>query len=380
MFLRKQKFEGLALESAFLWGARQTGKSTLLKMLYPNAYYIDLLLSDIYERFQRQPNLLREILPTLADNIIIIIDEIQRIPKLLNEVHWCITNKNTQFILSGSSPRNILRSGANLLGGRAIRHELYPLIYNEIPDFDLLKALNSGLLPRHYLSSNPKKLHSAYIGSYLKDEIAQEAKIRNISSFSMFLEKAAFSNGEIVNYTNIAADCGVSAITIKEYFQILEDTLIGRFLPSFQKKPKRRVILSPKFYYFDVGIAGYLLKRGAINYGSEIFGNAFEHFIYQEIYAHNHYTDINYPISYWRTASQIEVDFILGDHQIAIEVKATNNVHSKHLSGLKAFAEEYLIEKKILVSTDPYERQMGDIILMPWNIFLNKLWSGDIIK
>ena len=165
MFLRKQKFEGLALESAFLWGARQTGKSTLLKMLYPHSYFIDLLLSDIYERFQRQPNLLREILPTLADNTMIIIDEIQRIPRLLNEVHWCITNKNTQFILSGSSPRNILRSGANLLGGRAIRHELYPLIYTEIPNFELLKALNCGLLPRHYLSSNPKKLHSAYIGS-----------------------------------------------------------------------------------------------------------------------------------------------------------------------------------------------------------------------
>ena len=290
-----------------------------------------------------------------------------------------IVNRKRQFILSGSSPRNILRSGGNLLGGRAARYELYPLVYKEIHDFDLLKALNNGLLPRHYLAKNAEKLISAYTGSYLRDEIMAEAKIRNIASFSKFLEVAAFSNGEIVNYSNIAADCGVSAPTIREYFQILEDTLIGRFLPSFQKKPKRRVILSPKFYYFDPGIANYLLKRNKIRTGSESFGRVFEHFIYHEIYTHSHYSDLNYPLCYWRTASQLEVDFILGDHEVAVEVKSTDMVHSGHLRGIKSFAEEYGVKKCIVVSNDPFPRKAGNIMIMPWRFFLDRLWDGEII-
>jgi uncharacterized protein len=268
----------------------------------------------------------------------------------------------------------------NLLGGRAIRYELYPLIYSEIPDFDLIKALNNGLLPRHYLAQRPEKLLSAYIGSYLKDEIMAEAKIRNISSFSRFLEAAAFSNGEMVNYSNIATDCGVSAVTVKEYYQILEDTLTGRFLPSFQKKPKRRVILAPKFYYFDIGLANYLLKRGRIELGSESFGKAFKHFIYQEIYAHSNYTDLNYQISYWRTTSQLEVDFILGDHEIAVEVKATTNANPRHFKGLNSFGEEYNVKKLILVSNEPNPRQINNITVLPWKIFLEQLWSGELIS
>jgi predicted AAA+ superfamily ATPase len=380
MYIRKQVFSGLGQESAFLWGARQTGKSTLLKMLYPDAQYFDLLLNDEFERLQRNPALLREILSTVDPSSLTIVDEIQRIPALLSEIQWLIVNHNRKFILSGSSPRNILRSGANLLGGRAIRYELYPLVYAEIDDFDLLKALNNGLLPRHYLSSNPKKLLSAYIGSYLKDEIMTEARTRNVSSFTRFLEVAAFSNGEMVNYSNIASDCGVSAPTIKEYFQILEDTLTGRFLPSFQKKPKRRVILAPKFYYFDVGIVNYLLKRGSIELGSESFGRAFEHFIYQEIYAHSSYSDINYPVYYWRTASQLEVDFVLGDHEVAVEVKSTPLANIRHFKGLNSFADEYKVKRIILVTNDPYPRQVDKISIMPWKIFLEKLWAGEIIS
>ena len=258
-------------------------------------------------------------------------------------------------------------------------YELYPLIQSEIPEFKLLKALNNGLLPRHYLAEKPKKLIEAYIGSYLRDEIISEAKIRNINAFNLFLEAVAFSNGEIVNYTNIASECSVSSVTVKEYFQILEDTLIGRFVPSFQKKPKRRVILAPKFYYFDIGIANFLLKRGSIEFGSEAFGSAFEHFIYQELYAHSSYSDLNYSISYWRTTSQIEVDFILGNHEVAIEVKGTNNVQSRHLKGLKSFSEEYKVKKLIVISNDPMERSIGDIAVLPWNQFLKKLWAGEII-
>ena len=380
MYIRKQIFEGIQQESAFLWGARQTGKSTLLKHLFPDSLYIDLLLNNEFMRFQSNPSLLREIIENTEPQIPVIIDEIQRIPALLNEIHWLITNKKTRFILSGSSPRNILRSGHNLLGGRAIRYELYPLVFPEIPDFELLKALNNGLLPRHYLSVNPKKLLSAYLGSYLKDEIIAEAKIRNIASFSRFLEMAAFSNGEIVNFSNIATDCGVSSPTVKEYFQILEDTLIGRFLQSFQKKAKRRVILSPKFYFFDVGIANYLLKRTGVDYGSEAFGKTFEHFIYQEIYAHSKYSDSNYDISYWRTASQIEVDFVLGGGKVAIEVKSTDLAQSRHFKGLIEFAKEFNAKKLILVSNDPYTRQIGNISVMPWKIFLEELWSNKIIS
>ncbi|MDT8375060.1 MAG: AAA family ATPase [Bacteroidales bacterium] len=380
MFLREQIFNGKDAESVFLWGARQTGKSTLLKMMYPGVLYFDLLLSDVFNRFLSNPALLRETVEADNSSSLVIIDEIQRIPSLLNEVQWLIVNRNRQFILSGSSPRKIVRSGGNLLGGRALRYELYPLIYREIPDFDLLRALNNGLLPRMYLSDRPARLLSAYVGSYLRDEIMAEARIRNISSFSRFLEAAAFSNGEIVNYSNIASDCGVSSPTIKEYFQILEDTMTGRYLPSYQKKPKRRVIVAPKFWFFDIGIANYLLKRGTIVAGSEAFGKAFEHFIYHELYSHSHYSGINYPLSFWRTTSQTEVDFILGDNEVAVEVKATELANEKHLKGLKIFADEYKTKRLILVSNDNLPRKTGNISILPWRVFLEELWAGDIIK
>jgi len=379
MYNRKQLFLGSEQESIFLWGARQTGKSTLLKTLFPNALRLDLLLSNEYKRLLEKPDILREVVLANLNMQPVIIDEIQRIPELLNEVHWLISNHGVRFILSGSSPRKILRSGANLLGGRALRYELYPLISAEIPDFDLLRAINHGLLPRHYDAANPQKMISAYIGNYLRDEIVAEARIRNVGSFTRFLEVAALTNGEIVNYTNIATDCGVSAITVKEYFQILEDTLIGRYLPSFQKRPKRRIITAPKFYLFDVGIANNLLNRGKIEPGTELFGKAFEHFIYQEIYAHSRYSEKEYPIYYWRTASQLEIDFVLGDHEVAIEVKATEQANMRHLKGLKAFAEEYEMKKLILVSNDPLPRLVGNILILPWKVFLERLWNGEII-
>ncbi len=380
MFIRKQLFYGSGRESLFLWGARQTGKSTLLKALFPNSLWFDLLLSDVYERLQRNPAVLREYVLANNNPGPVVIDEIQLLPNLLNEIQWLMVNKGTRFILSGSSPRNILRSGANLLGGRALRYELLPLIYKEIPDFELIRALNHGLLPRHYLSANPEKLLSAYIGSYLQDEILKEARLRKVSSFSRFLEQAAFSNGEMINYSNIASDSGVSSPTVKEYFQILQETMVGRFLPSFRKNPKRRVIHAPKFYFFDVGIANYLLKRRSLEPGSEAFGKAFEHYIYHEIYTHSSYSDLHYDFSYWRTASQLEVDFILGDHEVAVEVKATYHANPRHLKGLKSFAEEYRVKKLILITNDPLPRKLGDIMILPWREFLDRLWEGNIIS
>jgi predicted AAA+ superfamily ATPase len=378
MFVRKQTLIEANHESLFLWGARQTGKSTLLKTLFPNALFFDLLLSDIFVRYKKNPSQFRELI-IAKESKLVIVDEVQKIPELLDEIHWLIENQKVKFILSGSSPRRIIRSGANLLGGRALRFELYPLIQSEIPNFDLIRAMNNGLLPRHYLSNNAKQLIEAYIGSYLRDEIVAEAKIRNFNAFSNFLEAAAFSNGEIISYTNIATDCGVSSPTIKEYFQILEDTLIGRMIPSFQKKPKRRIIHAPKFYFFDLGIANFLLKRTKIEKGSKEFGSSFEHFIYLETYAHSKYSRLNYTISYWRTTSQIEVDFVLGNHEVAIEVKATDNVQEKHTKGLREFSKDYQVRKLIIVSNDPHERKMGDIHIIPWEVYLEMLWNGLII-
>lgn len=380
MYTRQISFAQATGESFFLWGARQTGKSTLLKKLYADSLWFDLLQNDVFERFHRNPSQFRDVVMESETSQPVVIDEIQKIPALLDEVHWLIENRNTRFVLSGSSPRKIIRKGANLLGGRALRYELFPLVSAEIPDFNLLKAINNGLLPRHYSSAYPKKLISAYIGNYLQDEIMAEARLRNSQVFAGFLESAAFSNGEIINYSNIASDCGVSSNTVKEYFEILFDTLIGRLVLSYRKRPKRRVIQAPKFFYFDVGIANYLLKRGSIEPGSEAFGAAFEHFIYQEIYAHSRYAELDYPIHYWRTASQIEVDFILGDHEVAIEVKSTTNANPGHAKGLKAFAEEYRVKKQIIVSNDPYPRHMGDVMVLPHQEFLKRLWAGEIIQ
>jgi uncharacterized protein len=378
-YSRNQKFEGAENYSFFLWGARQTGKSTLLKELFQGAIFFDLLDTDLFRIFNRQPSELRQIVLSNNAADTVVIDEIQKIPQLLNEIHWLIENTDKRYILSGSSPRQILRKGVNLLGGRALRYDLFPLSFSEIPEFDLLRALNKGLMPKHYNSSSHEKLISAYIGSYLEEEILAETKIRDAQIFHGFLEKVAFSNGELINYSNIASDCGVSSPTIKEYFNILRETMLGHFVQPFQKKPKRRILSSPKFYFFDIGIPNHLLKRKNIEFGTDHFGQAFEHFIFLELKSYSHYSGKEFPIYFWRTTSQYEVDFILGDHKVAIEVKGTDHVQTKHLKGLKAFNEEYDVPQNIVISNDTYSRKIGSISIMPWKIFLTKLWAGDII-
>jgi len=383
MYQRKLNLAFSSTQTCFLWGSRQTGKSTLLKTLFPDAIFYDLLQADEYRRLLRNPELIRQEMEAKGLNkdtqkLPTIIDEVQKIPELLNEVHWLIENRGLRFILCGSSPRKLLRSHSNLLGGRAVRYELYPLLYQEISDFSLLKALNHGLIPRHYLHRSPAKLLDAYIGDYLKEEVMAEALTRNLPAFNRFLEVAALSNGEIINYTNIASECGVSAPTVKGYYQILEDTLIGRFLPAYRKKMKRRLIEAPKFIFFDVGIVAHLTRRGTIEEGSELFGKAFEQFIMLEVFAHANYSGINYPISYWRTASQYEVDLILGNKDVAIEIKATQMVMDKHLKGLRAFKEEHQSDC-ILVSLDSRPRKTSDnILILPWQEFLTRLWSNQI--
>ena len=343
----------------------------------------DLLETDTYERMRRNPALLRQELAEMKAGDIVIIDEIQLIPELLNEVHWLITRQDIHFILSGSSARKLKRKGVNTLGGRAVRNVLYPLVSAEVEDFDLVKAVNRGMLPPHYLASSDRllmKRMQAYISVYLKEEIAAEALVRRLASFSRFMEVAALTDGEMVNYANIAQDCGVDAKTVKEYFSILEETLIGYTIPAFTRKVKRRLNQAPRFYYFDVSLPNYLLHRHHLQPGSEDFGHAFEHLMIQEIIAYLGYHDIENVLSYWHTYSGYEVDAVLGDAEVAIEFKSCNEVQSRHLRGLKAFREEHPSARLIIVSLDAAPRLFNDVEVMPATTFLQALWQGKIYE
>ena len=379
MYIRKLSLEDENNDSVFLWGARQVGKTTLLEQIYPQARYYDLLQAQEFERFLRRPSLLREELESMKEGELVIIDEIQKVPQLLDEIHALIHKKKIRFILSGSSPRKLIRSGANLLGGRALKKILFPLVSAEIPDFDLTKAVNNGLIPRHYMINNPWERFRAYIGVYLNEEIREEALSRNLKSFSRFLEVAALSNGEMIVYKNIAQDCGIDHRTVKDYFEILIDTLIGYLIPGFTATVKRRAIQAPKFYFFDVGIANYLLNRKNILPGTEIFGHSFEHLIIQELIAYLGYTQSTENITYWRTSSGYEVDVIIGNGRIAIEIKSTDEVKSRHLKGLKAFIEDFPQARAIVVSLDKYSRIMNGVEIIPAEQFLNALWNSEII-
>ena len=356
----------------------------MLKSLFPNSRYYDLLLADQFRRLLTDPTLIRQECEARGLNgdtqtAPIVIDEIQKVPDLLDEIHWLIENRGLRFVLCGSSPRKLKKCGGKLLGGRAVRFHLLPLVYPEIPDFSLERALNHGLLPRHYVADDPRPFLDAYVGDYLKEEIVAEAASRNIPAFSRFLEVAALSNGEMVNFQNIASECGVSAPTAKTYFQILEDTLIGRWIPAFRKKAKRRTISSPKFLYFDVGLVAHLTRRGPVSSGSELFGRAFEHFLTMEVFGHSAYSDRHYPVHFWRTASQYEVDLVLGDGEVGLEVKSTLFAKDQHLRGLRAFKEEHG-SQCFLVSQDPNPRKTEDgILILPWREFLARLWAGEII-
>jgi predicted AAA+ superfamily ATPase len=379
MYLRRLSLEDENNDSVFLWGARQVGKTTLLEQLFPQARYYDLLQANEFERFLRRPSILAEELESLKEGELVIIDEIQKVPHLLDEVHSLIHRKKIRFILSGSSPRKLIRSGANLLGGRALKKTLFPLVSAEIPDFDLIKAVNNGMIPRHYMVNNPWERFRAYIGVYLNEEIREEALSRKLKSFSRFLEIAAISNGEMIVYKNIAQDCGIDYRTVKEYFEILNDTLIGYLIPGFTSTQKRRAIQTPKFYFFDVGIANYLLNRKNLQPGTEIFGHSFEHLILQEIIAFLGYSQSTENLTYWRTSSGYEVDAIIGNGRIAIEIKSTDEVKSRHLKGLQAFKEDFSQARTIIVSLDKYSRIMNGVEIFPAEQFLKALWNAEII-
>ncbi|MBP5367834.1 MAG: ATP-binding protein [Bacteroidales bacterium] len=380
MLDRLLKLNEIHTDSLYLWGPRQTGKSTLLKTLFPDAPYYDMLKSDVFSVYKLRPSQLRQECMMLDEGAVVIIDEVQKIPPLLDEVHWLIVNKGINFVLCGSSARKLKRSGANLLGGRALRKVLHPLVSAEIPDFNIDKAVNHGTLPRHYLIDNPKKRLQSYIGDYLQQEIIAEALVRNLDSFTRFMEVAALSDSEMVNYSKIAADCGISSKTVKEYFSILEETLVGMFVPAFTKVIKRKVQIAPKFYYFDIGIVNILLQRGKLERGTAEYGHAFEHLIIQELVAYLDYSESDKKLTFWHTLNNAyEVDAVIGNAEVAIEIKSSANVVSAHLKGLKAFQEEYPQCKLVVVSLEERPRLFNGVEVWPAKDFLSRLWSGKII-
>jgi len=381
MFKRKLNIQTENKESFFLWGPRQSGKSTLLKSLFNESLWIDLLKSDQFRMFMQAPNRLREIVQADPAITHVVIDEIQKVPELLDEIHWLIENTDVHFAICGSSARKLKRKGANLLGGRAIRYEFYGLSASEISDaFELERILNHGYLPRHYLAKNPRRMINSYVSDYLKEEIAAEGIVRNLPSFADFLTSAALSDGEIVNFSTISRDCGVSSKTVKSYFEILEDTLLASFLPAYRKRLKRRTIQAPKFYFSDVGVVNFLSKRGYLESGSELFGKAFENWVYHELKTYNAYSESYADISYWRLASGIEVDFIIDDFSIAIEAKSTQKIKSDHLKGLRRLKENIDPNTmRLLICLEPFRRITDDgILILPYHEFINDLWQGKI--
>ena len=379
MYHRIFDIENRLDEAMFLFGGRQVGKSTLLKERFPKAVYIDLLNSELRNRYRQHPEEFRESLLRHAPETLVIVDEIQKVPDLLDEVHWLMVNRGLFFVLSGSSARKLKKSGANNLGGRAIPETLFPLVSAEIPDFDLGRAIQNGMIPRHYMVANARNRLKSYIELYLKEEIIEEAAVQKVDDFIRFLEVAAISNGEMLNYENVATDCGVSANTVKAYYQILCDTLLGFEVPAFRKVIKRKLTKSSRFYFFDVGIANYLTGRHHLAPKTPEYGHAFEHLVMQEIVAYLGYKGIEEKLTYWHTYDDIEVDAVIGDARVAIEIKSADSIQTNHKKGLVEFAKEHPNVKQILVSRDRISRRSGDIDLYYVTDFFKALWNDEIV-
>jgi predicted AAA+ superfamily ATPase len=364
-------------KSAFLWGPRKVGKSFWIHHHYSQEIIIDFLKTDVFAEYVSRPSLLRERYGQARKRIII--DEVQMVPAILNEVHWLIENNQVSFLLTGSSARKLKRNQANLLGGRAWRYTMTPLCFPEINNIDINHVMISGLLPSHLLSIDPIQDLRAYVADYLKEEIIAEAVVQNIPAFSEFLRIAAITSGELLNYTNVAREAGVSAKVVRNYFQILEDTLLGFRLQPWRKANNRRLIETEKFYLFDIGVANYLAQRKP-QYGSAEFGKSFEHYILLELIAYKAYKNPELLLHYWRTSTGQEVDFILGDMELAIEIKTSKRIHETDIKSLKILQEEYSVKRSILVSFEETPKILGNNIeCLPWQLFLEKLWSDEFV-
>ena len=368
-------------KSFFLFGPRSTGKTSLIKhQLKDNVLYIDLLYSDYYTLLSTKPSALEEIIDAdQKHSKLVAIDEIQRIPELLNEVHRLIESRKIKFLMTGSSVRKLRKAGVNLLAGRAWRADIFPLTYDEIPNFDLSKFLLYGSLPQVILNNNASEELTAYVNTYLQEEIYMEALVRKVLAFNRFLQIAAICSGKMLNFANIANDMGVSATTVREYYQILEDMLLGFFVPAFTKTIKRKAISTAKFYIFDLGVKNKLARINSLDPQSDLYGQAFEHFIAMELRAYLSYSRMDMDLKYWQSKSGQEVDFIIGS-EIAIEIKSTDKPSEKHMKGLKALQSEDVCKQYYLVCDTKIARRHDEIQIINWRDFLTKLWSDQVVS
>lgn len=385
MYARKLGIELPRGQSAFLWGARKTGKSTLLRRRFPLSARFDLLDTRLLLEFTRAPWTLSERIRALDLAQLrqpILIDEVQKVPAILDEVHRLIESDGLGFVLCGSSARKLKRGRANLLGGRAWRFALHPLTWQEIPDFDLLRAVNRGLIPAHYDSAHHRRALAGYVDDYLREEVFDEGLTRNAPAFARFFDALAFCHGELLNYSNVARDCGVSSKTVKEYFQILVDTLLGTFVEPFSRRRSRAVITSaPRFYLFDVGVANHVARRRIEHTAGPDFGRSLEHFVLMELLAYRSYREHDFPVRFWRTKSGLECDFVLGRKgNVAIEVKGGRRVGRQELRGLRAFVDEHRPRQAIVVCNERAPRRTDDgIRILPWKRFLERLWGDGVV-
>ena len=358
--------------SCFLFGPRQTGKSTLIRQQLGGLPIYNLLDQSLFVRLASNPSLIRESLTPETEAVVI--DEIQRMPALLNEVQLMIEEHGIRFFLTGSSARALRRKGVNLLGGRARSWALHPLLRIELGElFDLDRTLEYGLLPSIYFSEAPREDLDAYTGTYLAEEVAAEAIVRNIGAFSRFLTVAALAHGEMINFANMASDAQVPASTVREYYEILKDTLIAHEVPAFSQTAKRKAVSTAKYYLFDIGLARHLQGRRGLARGTVEYGSAFESFLFQEIKAYCDYHRLDSP-RYWRSRSGFEVDFVF--ENLAVEVKAKRVVGARDMKGLRALREECLLADYLLVTMEPQRRVVEGIQIVPWADFLDELWGG----
>lgn len=367
-------------KSHFLFGPRSTGKTTLIRrQVADRAVVIDLLRGDQTLRLQAHPEELEGIIEAgLSSPPWVVIDEIQKVPALLDEVHRLIEEKGWRFLLTGSSARKLKRGHANLLAGRAWRAELFPLTWREMEDFRLDRYLRYGGLPHIADSPEPEEELHAYVQTYLREEILAEGLIRKLPPFSRFLQTAALMNGSLINYAQVASDTEVPAATIREYFSILEDTLVGFPLEPWTASKKRKAIQTAKFYFFDTGVAHTLAGTKYLERNSNLYGISFEHFLGMELRAYLSYSRSKKKLTFWRTTHGAEVDFLVDD-EAGIEVKATARRSQKDGAGLKALEEEKRVQKLFLITQDRTAFRRGNLIALHWEDFLKRLWDGSVV-
>lgn len=362
-------------KSFFLFGPRGTGKTTWVREVFPGAIYLDLLEAELFNDLLANPQRLENFIPKDFSNWVVI-DEIQRIPELLNEVHRLIEKYKYKFVLTGSSARKLRNKGQNLLGGRALTISMHPLVAGELlQDFKLDHSLAYGNLPSVYVEDNPKAYLESYVKTYLQEEIQQEGLTRNLSAFSRFLEAASFSQGAVLNVSSVARDCGIGRKVVETYFSILEDLLIAYRLPVFAKRAKRRVVNHPKFYFFDVGLYRTLRPMGPLDMPEAVEGIVYEALLFQELNAINDYLDLGYKLFYWQTSNNMEVDFVLyGEKGIkAFEIKRTGKVSSSMLRGLRAFLKDYPQSQAYFIYGGNRQMRDGKITILPFTQALKTL-------